>query len=100
MLQQEADGASRPHSLKPEMLSPPRSSILKVPHNKKQLNHMIVEGLLDPVFYSLATQNGKTLTLAGVENYPIEISSGVRIDRKDIHSEHEEADPIIAQMAI
>ena len=100
LLRQEADGASRPHSLKPEMLSPPRSSILKVPQNKKQLNRMLVDALLDPEFYKLATQNGKTLTIAGVENYPIEITNGVKIDRKDIPSEHEEADPIIAQMAI
>ena len=37
LLCQEADGASRPYTLKPEMVSPPRSSILKVPQNKKQL---------------------------------------------------------------
>ena len=61
---------------------------------------MLVDSLLDPEFYKLATQNGKTLIIAGVENYPIKITNGVKIDRKDIPSEHEEADPIIAQMAI
>ena len=41
-----------------------------------------------------------TLTIAGIEIYPIEINKGVKIDRRDITSEHEEEDPIIAQMAI
>ena len=100
LLRQETDGLSRPYSLKPEMLIPPRSSILKVTQNKKQLNCLLAEALLHPAFYTLATQNGHTLTIAGVENYPIEINKGVKIDRRDIPSEHEEADPIIAQMAI
>ena len=82
------------------MLIPPRPSILKVTQNKKQLNCLLVEALLHPAFYTLATQNGHTLTIAGVENYPIEINKGVNIDRRDIPSEHEEADPIIDQMAI
>ena len=100
LLRQETDGRSRPYSVKPEMLIPPRSSVLKVTQNKKQLNCLLAEALLRPAFYTLATQNGHTLTIAGVENYPIEINKGVKIDRRDIPSEHEEADPIIAQMAI
>ena len=44
--------------------------------------------------------NGHTLTIAGVENYPIEINKGVKNVRRDITTEHEEADPIIGQMAI
>ena len=91
---------SRPYSLKPEMLIPPRPSIMKVTQNKKQLNCLLAEALLHPAFYTLATQNGHTLTIAGVENYPIEINKGVKIDRRDIPSEHEEVDPIIAEMAI
>ena len=99
-LRQEADGVSRPYTLKPDMQCPPRNSILKVPANKAQLNKMLVDGVLDPEFYRMATSKGKTLTLAGVENFIIEISNGKRVDRKDIRCEHEEADPIIAQMAI
>ena len=91
---------SRPYTLKPDMQCPPRNSILKVPANKAQLNKMLVDGVLDPEFYRMATSKGKTLTLAGVENFIIEISNGKRVDRKDIRCEHEEADPIIAQMAI
>ena len=100
ILRQEVDGASRPYQLKPDMLNPPRNSILKVPVNKDQLNGMLVDGVLDPEFYKMATCQGKTLTIAGVENFIIETSNGVRIDRTDIRCEHEEADPIIAQMAI
>ena len=61
---------------------------------------MLVEALLNPEFYKLTTQNGKTLIIAEVENYSIEITNGVKIDRKDIPSEHEEADPIIAQIVV
>ena len=35
-----------------------------------------------------------------MEDFPIEITNGVRIDRKDIDAHHEEADLIIAQQAI
>ena len=61
---------------------------------------MLAGGVLDSEFYKMATSQGNTLSIAGVEDYPIEITNGVRIDRKDIRCEHEEADPIIAQMAI
>ena len=82
------------------MLSPPRSSILKVAANKEQLNQMLSDALMEPEFYQLATAQGNTLTIAGVKDYPIEITSGVRIDRRDIKAEHEEADLIITQQAI
>ena len=61
LLRQETDGRSRPYSVKPEMLIPPRSSVLKVTQNKKQLNCLLAEALLHPAFYTLATQNGHTL---------------------------------------
>ena len=73
ILRQEVGGASRPYQLKPDMLNPPRNSILKVPVNKDQLNGMLVDGVLDLEFYKMATCQGKTLTLAGVENFIIEI---------------------------
>ena len=56
--------------------------------------------MLDPNFYNQATSRGQTLIVAGVEDFPIEITNGLRIDRKDIDALHEEADLIIAQQAI
>ena len=41
-----------------------------------------------------------TITIAGVHDVPIEITGGLRIDRHDIRSTHEEADILIAQHAI
>ena len=40
------------------------------------------------------------MTIVRVEDYPIEITNGVRIDRVDVKACHEEADLIIAQQAI
>ena len=65
-----------------------------------QLNRLIAEALLDPDFYISATQNGHSLTLAGVDDVPVEIKMGVRVEREDLASSHEEADPIIIQHAI
>ena len=62
---------------------------------KEQLNELLSDALMEPEFYQLATAQGNTLTIAGVKDYPIEITSGVRIDRRDIRAEHEEADLII-----
>ena len=61
---------------------------------------MLPDALLDHEFYTIATHQGNTMSLAGVEDYPIEITNGVRFDRKYIRAEHEEADLIIAQQAI
>ena len=72
----------------------------KYTHNPKTTQLPACRSFTSPCIYTLATQNGHTLTIAGVENYPIEINKGVKIDRRDIPSEHEEADPIIAQRAI
>ena len=74
--------------------------ILGVTDCKKQLNVLLSDALLDPEFYKQATSRGETLVVAGVEDFPIEITNGVRIDRKDIDAHHEEADLIIAQQAI
>ena len=38
--------------------------------------------------------------VVGVEDYRIEITNGVRIDRKDSNAVHEEADLILVQQAI
>lgn len=100
LLRQEKQGTSRVHILKPDMPTPPKSAILGVSKNKMQLNKMIADALLDPDFYIPATQNGHSLTLAGVNDVPVEISMGERLERTDLSSRHEEADPIIVQHAI
>ena len=99
-MRQGKDGSSRQHVLKTDMLSLPWSSIFGVTKNKEQFNKMLVDALMNPDFYTSATQKGHTLTLAGVEDYPMEITNGVMINRRDIISRHEGADLIIAQHAI
>ena len=60
---------------------------------------MLAEGLLDSDYYTNATPN-HTLTVAGVSDVQVEIASGVRIDRRDRCSTHEEADILITQHVI
>jgi len=92
-------GSSRVHKLTLDMPTPARQIILTNQKNKIQLNAMLVDGLLNSDYYTNATQN-YTLTIAGVSDVPVEIVGGVRIDRQDLRSTHEEADIIIAQHAI
>ena len=99
-IRQEKQGVSRTHVLKPDMQTPSKKSILGVPKNKEQLNKMLADALLEPQFFETATHNGHTLTLAGVEDAPMEITHGIKINRHDLSSSHEEADLIIAQHAI
>ena len=68
------------------MPTPPRSAILGVGKNKMQLNRMIAEALADPDFYIPATQNGNSLTIAGVDDVPVEITMGTCIERTDLTS--------------
>ena len=56
--------------------------------------------MLDPDFYNQATSRGQTLIVAGVKDYPIEITIGIRMDRKDNDALHEEADMIIVKYGI
>ena len=53
--------------------------------------------LADPDFYNQAQSKGQTLIVAGVKNFPIEITNGIRMDQKDIDALHEEADMIIVK---
>ncbi len=92
-------GSSRVYKLTPEMHAPAKQVVLTNTENKTQLNAMLAKGLLDHDYYTHATQK-HTLTLAGVSDVPIEISRGIRIDRHDLSSTHEEADILIAQHAI
>ena len=66
--------------------------------NKIQLNTMLAERLLDLHFYNNATEK-HSLVIAGVGDVPVEIDSGVRIDRHDLCSS-QEADILITQHAI
>ena len=100
LLRQEKQGMSRILILKTDMPTPPRSAILGVCKNKMQLNRMIAEALADPDFYIPATQNGNSLTIAGMDDVPVEITMGTSIERTGLTSSHEEADPISVQHAI
>ena len=95
LLRQEKQGMSRIHILKTDMPTPHRSAILGVCKNKIQLNRFIAKALADPDFYIPATQNGNSLTNSGVDDVPVEITMGTCIERTDLTSSHEEADPII-----
>ena len=92
-------GSTRIHKLTPEMLAPAKQVVLTDTKNKVQLNAMLAEGLLDSDYYTNATQN-HSLTIAGISDVPVEITSGLRIDRRDLCSTHEEADIVITQHAI
>ena len=98
-LRQEKQGMSSVQFLRPDMSAPPKETILGVTKKKIQLNKMDAEALMDPEFYTKATQNGHSLTI-GVENVPIEIMNGVKTERRYLTSCHEEADPIFAQHII
>ena len=91
---------SKVHILRPDMPAPPKENILGVTKNKIRLNKMIAETLMDPEFYTKATQNGHSLTLAGIQDVPIEIVNVVKTELRDLASSHEEADPIIVQHAV
>ena len=60
---------------------------------------MLAEGLLDTDYYTNATQK-HTLTIAQCRRLPVDIFGGVRIDRHDLCSTHEEAVILITQHAI
>lgn len=61
---------------------------------------MIAEALLNPDFNISATQNGHSLTLAGVDEVPVEMLMGARLQHTDLSSSHEEADPVLVHHAI
>ncbi len=92
-------GSSRLHNLTLDMRVPAKQVILTNTKNKIQLNAMLGEGLLDTDFYINATQK-HTLTVAGITDVPVEMVAGVKIDRHDLCSTHEEADILITQHAI
>ena len=70
------------------MQAPAKQVVLTNTKNKIQLNAMITDGILNPCYFTEATQT-HTLTIAGVRDVPVEINSTP-----------EEADILIAQHAI
>ena len=91
--------ASRVHKLNAQIEAPAKDVCLTNTKNKVQLNTLITESLIQPSFYNNATKN-HSLTIAGVCDCPLEITNGVKIERRDLCSSHEEADIIITQHAI
>ena len=87
------------HKVTPEMPASAIPAILTNTKNKIQLYAMLVEGLLNPDYYTNATQKN-TLTIAGVSDVPMDIVGGVRIARHDLCSTHEDADIVITEHAI
>ena len=81
------------------MQAPAKQVVLTNTKNKIQLNAMLAEGILDPGYFTEATQT-HTLAIAGVRDVRVEITGGLRIDRHDLRFTHEEADILIAQHAI
>ena len=81
------------------MQAPAKQVVLTNTKNKIRLNAMITDGILNPCYFTEATQT-HTLTIAGVRDVPVEITGGLRIDRHGLYSTHEEADILIAQHAI
>ena len=74
-------GSSRVYKLlTPDMQAPAKRVVLANTKNKIQLNAMFTEGILDPGYFTEATQP-HTLTIAGVRDVPVEITGGLRIDR-------------------
>ena len=95
----QISGSSRVYKLSPDMQAPAAQVVLANTRNKIQLNAMLREGLLDPCYFTEATQT-HTLTIAVVRDVPVEITGGLMIDRHNLRSTHEEADILIAQHAI
>ena len=60
---------------------------------------MLAEALLDPGFYSQTTSQN-SLIIAGVTDVSVEITYDLKIIRPDLSSSHEEANVIIAQLAV
>ena len=65
----------------------------------RQLNAMLTEGIIDPGYFTDVTKT-HTLTVAGVRDVSVEITDGLRIDRHDLRSTHEDDDILFAQHAI
>ena len=81
------------------MQAPAKQVVLTNTKKKIQLNATFTEGILDPGFFTEATQT-HTLAIAGVHDVPVEITGGLMIDRHDLRCTLVEADMLIEQHAI
>ena len=63
-----------------DIQAPAKYVVLTNTKNKTRLNAMFTEGILDPGYFTEATQM-HTFTIAGVRDVPVEITGGLRIDR-------------------
>ena len=69
---------------------PPKTSILGVTKNKVQLNKMLAGAMMDPEFYRHATAGQMhSLSVAGIEDVPVEIVGATVIERRDLSSSHD-----------
>ena len=94
----QRSGSSRVYKLPPDMQALANQVVLTNTKNKIQLNAMPTESIFNPGYFTESTQT-HTPTNAGVSDVPVEITGGLRIDRHDLRSTHEEADILIAQHA-
>ena len=75
----QRSGLSHVYKLTPDRQAPAKQVVLTNTKNKIQLNAMFTEGILDPGYFTEATQP-HTLTIAGVRDVPVEITGCLRID--------------------
>ena len=67
-------------------------------HRVQEIDQYTVFWLLsDPDFYHQVQRRGQTLFVAGVKDFPIEVTNGIRMNQMDIDDLHEEADMIIVK---
>ena len=85
----QKSGSNRVYKLTPDMRATTKQVVLTI--TKIQLNAMLTVGMLDPGYFTEATQ-AHTPTIAGVHDVPVEITGGLMIDRHDLRSTYEEAD--------
>ncbi|KAG0721110.1 hypothetical protein GWK47_006523 [Chionoecetes opilio] len=74
-----------------------RDVVLNVAHNKEQLIEMITEELLNRT-QGLRLPN--RLVVTGKADTPVEVWQGVRVERSDLQTNHEEADVIILHQVV
>ena len=91
---------SRPQTLLPNMPNIKKEHVLKCTHNKKQLNKLIYESIINDKDYLKESSRTHKLTVMHDNTVPFMVMKGRKIPRMDLASSHEEADIIIAKHAI
>ena len=88
--------ASRTHQLTGSSPLPPKTVVLSYSHSKSQLIDLICDQLL---LVSSSRKSRFPLVLTGSADTPMEVNDGLIIERKDLTTNHEEADVILVQQA-